>query len=128
MVTCPRPAISTTIWKWPRSRPWLEKGKEPFDLIFSSDCIIYFGDISRIAWPLLPTGSSRAAVFAFSMELGKTYPFQLTDTGRYTHHPDHVREAAAKAGLAVARLEESFLRMEWGEEVMGLYAVLVKPG
>jgi predicted TPR repeat methyltransferase len=105
---------------------WLENGKEPFDLIFSSDCIIYFGDISRIT----AAASGRlkpGAVYAFSMELGKTYPFQLTDTGRYTHHPDHVRAAAAKAGLTVARLEESFLRMEWGEEVTGLYAVLVKP-
>ena len=34
------------------------------------------------------------------------------------------REVAAQAGLAVARMDDSFLRMEYGEEVMGLYAVL----
>ena len=62
-----------------------------------------------------------------SMERGDRHPFHLTDTGRYTHHHDHVREAAAKSGLAVAQMDESFLRMEYGEEVMGLYAVLGKP-
>jgi hypothetical protein len=33
---------------------------------------------------------------------------------------------ATKSGLAVARLDENFLRMEYDEKVMGLYAVLVK--
>ena len=58
------------------------------------------------------------------MERGERFPFQLTDTGRYAHHPDHVREAAAAAGLSVAHLSENFLRMEYGTPVAGLYAVL----
>jgi predicted TPR repeat methyltransferase len=105
---------------------WLDQGETPFDLIMSCDCLIYFGDLSRIvaaaARRLGPGG-----LFAMSMERGNRPPFHLTDTGRYTHHPDHVREAAAKAGLEVARMDEAFLRMEYGEEVMGLFAVLVKP-
>ena len=102
---------------------WLDRDQAHFDLIISCDCMIYFGDLSRIvdavAKRLKPGG-----VFALSMERGTRYPFHLTDTGRYTHHPDHVREAAAKAGLGVAQMNESFLRMEYGDEVMGLYAVL----
>ena len=43
------------------------------------------------------------------------------------HHPDHVREVAAQAGFELAQLNEAFLRYEYGEEVMGLYAVLRKP-
>ena len=105
---------------------WLDQGQSLFDLIISCDCLIYFGDLGRIAQSaarrLKPGG-----FFAMSMERGDRHPFHLTDTGRYTHHPDHVREAAAKAGLAVAQMDESFLRMEYGEEVMGLYAVLGKP-
>ena len=97
---------------------WLDQCQTRFDLIISCDCMIYFGDLSRIvdaaARRLKPGG-----VFAMSMERGNRYPFHLTDTGRYTHHPDHVREAAAGAGLSVAQLNESFLRMEYGEEVMG---------
>jgi len=102
---------------------WLGQGQTLFDLIISCDCLIYFGDLGRIvqaaAGRLKPGG-----FFAMSMERGDRHPFHLTDTGRYTHHPDHVREVAAQAGLAVARMDESFLRMEYGEEVMGLYAVL----
>jgi predicted TPR repeat methyltransferase len=104
---------------------WLERGGEQFDLISSSDCLIYFGDLNRIVSAagnrLKPGG-----VFALSTERGNRYPFHLTDTGRYEHHPDHVREAAAKAGLTVGHLDEKFLRMEYGSEVMGIYAALKK--
>jgi predicted TPR repeat methyltransferase len=105
---------------------WLNAGEVPFDLVMSCDCLIYFGDLSVIvaaaARRLRPGG-----FFAMSMERGERPPFHLTDTGRYTHHPDHVRDVAAKAGLSVARMDEAFLRMEWGEEVIGLYAILTKP-
>jgi predicted TPR repeat methyltransferase len=105
---------------------WLGKDQIPFDLILSSDCLIYFGDLTDIvaaaAKRLKPGG-----FFAFSMENGNSYPYRLTDTGRYTHHADHVREAAAKAGLSVTHMAESFLRMEYGDQVMGLYVSLKKP-
>ena len=105
---------------------WLDSGETEFDMIVSSDCLIYFGDLSVIvaaaARRLKPGG-----IFAMSMERGNNAPFQLTDTGRYIHHPEHVRDAAAKAGLTVAQMNESFLRMEYGDEVMGLYAVLGRP-
>jgi len=105
---------------------WLNQSETLYDLIVSSDCLIYFGALDKIvesaAKRLKPGG-----LFAFSMERGNRFPFHLTDTGRYTHHPDHVRDAAARNGLAVGALNEAFLRMEYGEEVMGLYAALHKP-
>ena len=106
---------------------WLERTKERFDMIAACDCLIYFGDLQGIteaaAKRLNPGG-----IFAMSMERGGRYPFNLTDTGRYQHHPDHVREAAAGAGLTVARLDEAFLRLEYGNEVTAIYAVLQKIG
>ena len=105
---------------------WLNQGENLFDVIQCCDCLIYFGDLSVIvaaaARRLKPGG-----IFAMSMERGNRPPFHLTDTGRYTHHPDHVRDVAAKAGLSVGHMNESFLRFEYGVEVMGLYAVLQKP-
>jgi len=104
---------------------WLDSHDETFDLIMSCDCLIYFGDLGPItqaaARRLVPGG-----VFVVSMERGERYPFFLTDTGRYTHHPDHVREVAKAAGLTVMYLNEAFLRWEYTDEVMGLYAVLRK--
>ncbi|HWF64754.1 MAG TPA: PqqD family peptide modification chaperone [Rhizomicrobium sp.] len=105
---------------------WLDQGGRSFDLIVSSDCLIYFGDLG----PIVSAAARRLApggLFAFSMERGNRFPFHLTDTGRYSHHPDHVRDVAAQAGLDVAQLNEAFLRYEYGEDVMGLYAVLRKP-
>ncbi len=104
---------------------WLERSTEHFDLIAACDCLIYFGDlrpiVSGAAKRLSPGG-----VFVFTMERGERHPFHLSDSGRYTHHPEHVREAAAAGGLTVARLDEAFLRMEYGAEVMGLFAALTK--
>jgi predicted TPR repeat methyltransferase len=104
---------------------WLKRNKESYDLIAACDCLIYFGDIGQVVVPaaahLNPQG-----VIAITMEKSDQPPFQLTDSGRYAHHPDHVREVAARAGLNVARLEEGFLRMEYGVEVIALYVVLTK--
>lgn len=102
---------------------WLDRGDAPFDLIVCCDCLIYFGDLTDIVRAasrrLRPNG-----VFAFSLERGTRAPFHLTDTGRYNHHPDHVREAAAACCMEAVKVSESFLRMEYGEEVPGLFAVL----
>jgi predicted TPR repeat methyltransferase len=102
---------------------WLESGSEQFDLITSCDCLIYFGDLTRIAAAagrrLKPNG-----VFAFTLERGPQFPFRLTDTGRYEHHPDHIRQVAAATGLTVAGLTAAFLRYEYTVEVIGLLAAL----
>ena len=104
---------------------WLDESKEAFDLIVTCDVLIYFGDLHRIA-AAAAKRIKAGGIFALSMERGEEFPFQLTDTGRYAHHPDHVRAAAAAAGLSVAYLDEAFLRMEYGVPVTGLFAVLKK--
>jgi predicted TPR repeat methyltransferase len=102
---------------------WLDRTSENFDLISCCDCLIYFGDLKRItaaaARRLNPGG-----IFALTTEGGPAFPFRITDTGRYEHHAEHIRDAAAAAGLSVAYLEQSFLRLEYGAEVVGNYAVL----
>lgn len=102
---------------------WLSAGQDHFDLIAACDCLIYFGDLRQVVVPAAKR-LKRGGVLAFSLERGNQYPFRLTDSGRYTHHAQHVREAAAEAGLSVARLDEAFLRMEYGEEVTGLFVAL----
>jgi predicted TPR repeat methyltransferase len=106
---------------------WLEQTEGQFDLIVACDCLVYFGDLQRVA-ALAARRLKRGGCFAFTTERGEKYPFHLADSGRYTHHPDHVREVAASAGLIVGRLEEGFLRTERGVEVTGLLALLRKVG
>jgi predicted TPR repeat methyltransferase len=106
---------------------WLEESTVLFDLIVACDCLVYFGDlepVTRLAAARLKAG----AWYAFTAEQGQKYPLHLSDSGRFTHHPDHIRESAAVCGLRVARMEEGFLRMEAGAEVTGLFVLLAKPG
>jgi predicted TPR repeat methyltransferase len=103
---------------------WLGASSDDFDLILCCDSLIYFGDLT----PLVRAAASRLArggIFAVSMERGAQDPFLLSpDTGRYSHHPRHLRAAANAAALQVEALAEGFLRLEYGQEVTGMYAVL----
>jgi predicted TPR repeat methyltransferase len=104
---------------------WLRRSSDHFDLVAGCDCLIYFGDLRQV---VAPAGSllNPGGAIVFTVERGDHYPFCLTDSGRYAHHPDHVREVAKEAGLEVVRLEEGYLRMEYGSEVTGLFAALRK--
>ncbi|MBK1722999.1 methyltransferase domain-containing protein [Thiocystis violacea] len=102
---------------------WLQRCDRSFDLILACDSLIYFGDLApvmRAAGRLLePDG-----LFIFSLELGARKPCKLNDNGRYSHHPETIRELAADADLKILRLEQGYLRMEYGEEVEGLFVAL----
>jgi predicted TPR repeat methyltransferase len=97
--------------------------EDEFDLIVACDTFIYFGDLGQVLLPaaarLLPQG-----LLVFTVEAGADVPFRLTDSGRYAHSPEHVKEAAARAGLVLIELREVFLRREYGEDVYGLLCVL----
>jgi predicted TPR repeat methyltransferase len=104
---------------------WLARCSERFELIVCCDCLIYFGDLRQVLLPVAQMLCPRG-LFAFTLERGEQYPHRLADSGRYTHHADHVREVAAEAKLNVARLEEAFLRDEYGTPLTGLFVVLEK--
>jgi len=104
---------------------WLGSNQEEFDLIAACDCLIYFGDLRQVIVPGVK-GLAPGGVLAFTVERGAQYPFRLTDNGRFTHSAQHIREVAADAGLEVVRLDEGYLRMEYGEEVIGLLVALRK--
>jgi predicted TPR repeat methyltransferase len=105
---------------------WLGACREKFDVIVACDTLIYFGDLRQAIVPAADLLEDDG-LFVLSLEKGGDDTlFRLSDNGRYTHHPDHVRDAASEAGLIVAALEEGYLRMEYGEEVTGLFVALLK--
>ena len=106
---------------------WLERAEERFDLIVACDSLIYFGNLRQVI-AAAAKRLNRDGVLALTLERGDRYPFHLTDSGRYAHHPNHVGEVSLEAGLSVARLEDGYLRMEYGAEVTGLFAALKKEG
>ena len=107
---------------------WLNRNDdERYDVIAATDVLIYFGDLRQVVLPaarrLAPSG-----LIAFTLEWGNTHPFQLTDSGRLTHHCDHVVDVAVDAGLSVVGVDEGVLRNGYGNRVIGLIAVLRAAG
>jgi len=105
---------------------WLRNGEsETFDLITCCDTLIYFGDLSDVIAAavarLRPGG-----IMGFTLEKTERPPLVLGDSGRFRHHRSHVGEAAKAAGAKVIRISEKVLRREYGEDVIGLVAVLRK--
>lgn len=102
---------------------WLQNTTDHFDCIIACDTLIYFGDLSQVLGPaaerLTPEG-----FIGFSVEQNTDSQFQLTDNGRYKHSERHIRDVAANLNLAVAVLNERFIRMEYGREVIGYFVVL----
>lgn len=105
---------------------WLARTQAEFNLIVACDCLVYFGDLEPVA-QCVAARLKAGGYFAFTVERGEKYPLHLADSGRFMHHPDHIREIAVKTGLKLARMEEGFLRTEAGAEVTGLFALLRKP-
>ena len=96
-----------------------------FELIVACDTLIYFGDLSQVVARAARVLGDDGAL-AFSVERGEEPPFRLTDSGRFSHHIDHIAHVAAAAGLEIAHHREDFLRMEYGEPVSG-HVVVLKP-
>ena len=105
---------------------FLERDTGPYDLAVACDTLIYFGDLEavmkRVKMRIRDLG-----VFAFSVERGDAKPYRLSDSGRYTHSEDHIRAAAKATGFDLLKLTEGFVRMEYGNEVTGLFTALRKP-
>ncbi len=102
---------------------WLREAPgHRFDLVLACDTLIYFGDL-RDPVRLAASQLSPHGVLAFTVERGTRAPFHLSDSGRFTHHPDHVRAAAEAAQLSLVELRESVLRSEYGKGVQGVIAV-----
>jgi predicted TPR repeat methyltransferase len=102
---------------------WLDHSQEQFDLIIACDTLIYFGDLRQV----ISLANKRLApngVIAFSVERADSGTFRLTDNGRYVHHPDHILDSACESNMTVVRQSEAFLRMEYGQEVTGLFVTL----
>src|SRR5207248_9625469 len=96
---------------------WLARADRPrFELVAACDTLIYFGDLRQVIGPAARHLASPGWI-AFTVERSAAYPFRLTDSGRYAHHPGHVREVAEEASLTVRQLDTVSLRYEYGEPV-----------
>ena len=101
-----------------------------YDLIFSADTLIYFGDLTAVlaaaAGAIEPGG-----ILAFTVERLEEEdtgpPFALLYHGRYAHTRHYLVETLDGIGLEIASLETGVLRLERGIPVVGWVLVARKP-
>jgi predicted TPR repeat methyltransferase len=77
---------------------------QPFDLIYSSDVFVYFGNLD----PIIRSASSHlvhGGIIAFSVEKleDNSTGYQLFPSGRYAHSHRYIRNCLKHHGLAPVR-------------------------
>lgn len=94
----------------------------PFDLIFATDVLVYFGDLRWLfagaARSLRPGGR-----FAFNVETAATEDFSLLASGRFAHNPAYIAKAAC-ADFAILTSVATTVRLEANRPVPGALFVL----
>jgi predicted TPR repeat methyltransferase len=96
-----------------------------FDLVLAADAAVYLADIAPLADQAARVLQSNG-LLAFTVE---THPGDGVVLGhglRYAHSGDHVRDALAKSGLTLLRLDDLSVRNEDGVAVPGLVVVAIK--
>ena len=100
---------------------------EKFDLIYSSDVFVYFGNLDTIissAASYLVGGG----ILAFSVERleDKSKEFQLFPSGRYAHSRTYIQDCLKRHDLQLLEEIRSDIREESGNPVKGLLIVAKK--
>jgi predicted TPR repeat methyltransferase len=100
---------------------------QPFDLIYSCDVFVYFGNLD----PIIRSASSclvHGGIIAFSVEKleDNSTGYRLFPSGRYAHTQTYVENCLKHHGLEPAAVTESVIRKQSGDEVKGLLIVAKK--
>jgi predicted TPR repeat methyltransferase len=105
----------------------LRSSPEAFDIIASSDTLVYFGDL-REALAAARTALRSGGRLLFTLEHASNESeipegYRIHPHGRYSHSESYVRKAVVEADLEVVDIEKAHLRREGNSYVDGLVVV-----
>ena len=107
---------------------FMQERTEVFDLIVSTDTLIYFGDLEpplrAAAGALLPGG-----LLAFTVErlMDGAEDFRLSSSGRYLHSQSYLEQILMSANLTPLSIISADVRLERQEPVGGYVVLARKP-
>ncbi|RZB36626.1 MAG: hypothetical protein SRB2_01928 [Desulfobacteraceae bacterium Eth-SRB2] len=100
---------------------------QKFDLIYSSDVFVYFGNLDTI----IRSASSYlvyGGIIAFSVESleDNSMEYRLFPSGRYAHSQTYIQDCLRRHGLQLIEETEADIRKQSGNQVKGLLIVAKK--
>ena len=100
---------------------------QKFDLIYSSDVFVYFGNLDTI----IRSATSHlvcGGIIAFSVERldDNSMEYRLFPSGRYAHSLTYIKDCLRRHGLQLIAETESDIRKQSGNQVKGLLIVAKK--
>jgi predicted TPR repeat methyltransferase len=103
---------------------FLRSEREAFDMVASSDTLVYFGDLREV---LAAAASALRAggLLLFTLEhetdeAAAPLGYRIHPHGRYSHTEPYLRASLVEAGFVVIELEKAQLRREHSSYVDGL--------
>ena len=101
---------------------FLSREQEAFDLVFATDVLVYFGDLSALI-----AGAARSlhsgGLFAFSIETTKRADFILLPSGRFAHSHSYIENVSC-ADFVTLKSAETTVRLEATRPVAGALFIL----
>ena len=102
---------------------------QKFDLIYSSDVFVYFGNLDTI----IRSASSYlvcGGIIAFSVERleNNGMEYRLFPSGRYAHSQTYIKDCLRRHGLQLIEETKAEIRKQSGNQVKGLLIVAKKEG
>ncbi len=101
---------------------FLEGMQDRFDLIFGTDLLVYFGDMSAL-FRHAARSLGENGLFAFNIESTDMADFTVLPTGRFAHRISYVEELARK-DFTLVEMVPTTLRLEANRPVAGALFVL----
>jgi len=100
---------------------------QKFDLIYSSDVFVYFGNLDTIIRSA-STSLVNGGIIAFSVELLETSSqnYQLFPSGRYAHSQRYIENCLERHGFQLVEKNKADIRKQSGKHVKGLLIVATK--
>lgn len=111
---------------------YLRSSPQKFDVIASSDTLVYFGDL-RDVLAAAHVALRREGRLLFTLERASDESplpdgYRIHPHGRYSHSDPYVRKAVADAGFELVDMETPFLRREGESYVRGLLVLARRTG
>ena len=104
----------------------LRRDAAAWDLLLAVDVLVYIGDLSGL-FQAATTALRPGGWLLFSVEKSTKSGFVLGKSGRYAHNLNYLESLAEKVGLSVVGAEETILRQDYGNDVMGYLLLMQKP-